>query len=78
MSEDTIVSVGTPVISRDGVELGEVQEVAESGILFGREFGPLVRIPAACFARAKSGALRLCFDAADIRVPERRHAVMGQ
>ena len=78
MSEDTIVSVGAPVVSRDGVKLGEVQEVAESGILFGREFGPLLRMPAACFALATTGALRLRFDAADIRVPERRHAVMGQ
>ncbi len=64
------------MVSRDGVKLGEVQEVAESGVLFGREFGPLVRVPAACFARAKSGALRLRFDAADIRVPERRRMVV--
>mgnify|MGYP000921821200 CR=1 FL=1 len=78
MSENTIVSIGAQVVSRDGVQLGEVQDVADSGVLFGREFGPLVRLPAACFALAKSGALRLRLDAADIRVPERRRLVMGR
>ncbi len=63
------------MVSRDGVRLGEVQEVGEDGVLFGREFGPFVRVPAACFARAKSGVLRLRFDAADVRVPERRATV---
>ncbi len=78
MSEETFVLIGVPVVSRDGVKLGEVQEVAENGVLFGREFGPFLRVPAACFARAKTGALRLRFDAADVRVPERRRLVMGR
>ena len=76
MSEEIVVNVGAPVVSRDGVTLGEVQDVAEDGILFGREFGPFLRVPSACFARAKTGVLRLRFDAADVRVPERRAMVV--
>lgn len=73
-----IVEVGAAVVSRDGVRLGEVQDVAEEEASCGREFGPFLRVPAACFARARTGALRLRFDAADVRVPERRALVIGR
>ncbi len=78
MDGERFLQVGVAVVSRDGVQLGEVQEVGANGVLFGREFGPLLRLPAALFARARTGALRLPFDAADIRIAERRHALMGR
>lgn len=78
MSEEMRVEVGAAVVSRDGVRLGEVQDAGEDGVLVGREFGPLVRLPAACFAQAKTGGLLLRFDAADIRDAGRLPAVMGR
>lgn len=72
MCDISLVSIGAPVVSRDGVRLGEVQNVAEAGILFGRDFGPLIRVSADHFCPGKTGVLQLRLDAADVREPSRR------
>lgn len=72
MCDISLVSIGAPVVSRDGVRLGEVQNVAEAGILFGRDFGPLTRVSADHFSPVKTGVLLLRLDAADVREPSRR------
>ncbi|MEO8539650.1 MAG: hypothetical protein ABI577_07910 [bacterium] len=71
LDKDTI-PLGAQVFSRDGVGFGEVQEVTDSAVVIGRDFGPLVRVPFAKFARGHTGRLLMLLDAADLREPGRR------
>lgn len=75
MNAISLFPIGAPVVSRDGVPLGEIHEVSDAGVLIGRELGPLVRLPADRFLRGNSGRVVLRLDAADIREPARRSQV---
>jgi hypothetical protein len=75
MNATSLFPVGAPVVSRDGISLGEIHEVSSAGVLIGRELGPLVRLPADRFLRGNSGRVVLRLDAADIREPARRSRV---
>jgi hypothetical protein len=69
MVNETKVPVGTPVFSRDGVELGTILEVSETHVVIGHQERAELRLPVNDIARISAGRLELRLDATDVRRP---------